>query len=134
MGFKCFVIMTLIWSSNVVDGTQSHDFCEAFADKGFKISFGYSAGLQKIFLFIGNNYWFVQKNSNDGTLSLQSSVSKAISLSEKYVIAIHYNICKGSRCEWMTGLWNVSDLMRFFNLVDFIQTFDFRILTGRSNG
>ena len=106
--------MVLFGSLNVVNGTQSRHFCEAFADNGFQISWGYEAEPQTSFLFIRDDYWFLEKNSNDASISLQSNSSKVNNhlfpgpYRDNYKIAIYNRICKGGRCQWMTGLWEVS--------------------------
>ena len=114
MFFKCVLILVLFSNLDVVEGLQSSDFCEAFAENRFRISCGYGARPEMTYLFIGDHYWFVERNSVDATLSLQSSISKVYkTFKDEFVNAVYYKICKGGQCEWMTGLRYVRHLSKY---------------------
>ena len=87
-------------SSTVFCVQQNKDFCEAFADNGFKISYVCNC---QTFVFIGHHYW--QLIGPKDTLSLHSNRSKVIDnwFGDEYKTAIEAEAHK-----WLTRVLKVS--------------------------
>ena len=105
------VIVLLSMSLCAFSDQQSKDFCEAFADNGFRISYGYSYAERSLtYLFIGHHYWQVISRSKD-VISLYSNRSKIIEnwFGGEYKIAIDIKFWDELEdWKWMTGLLKVS--------------------------
>ena len=99
----------LLQTSN---GTQTKDFCEAFAENGFEISYEYDHNDHLGVLFIDYHYWqIVGRYGSD--LHLYSKESKVINdwFGNQYRTAFKIEFCKQSKCQDLTGLLNVRNLM-----------------------
>ena len=109
-----FFIVLVAMAFSVFGDQQNQDFCEAFADNGFQISYGYSEyreyvqGGYGVFLFIGHHYW--QLNGSKNALFFHSNRSQIIDnwFGEDYNIAIDMTFCKHSDCRVFAGLLKVS--------------------------
>ena len=80
----------------LADSTQTKEFCEAFAENHFEISYGYADDLRSGFLFIHNHYWLLETDSG---LRFHSNESKVIAnfFGNKYRTAFRVRFCEQSQ-------------------------------------